>query len=88
MPKGQLHVWVSAAACGAHTPETAVVGAWHRSLSGAPHRPGVRIWAEVIMKIFNHRYGPDTRQPEQKAGAKKQGPGSFWLCQELAAGLR
>lgn len=52
----------------AHKPGTVVVRAWHPSLSGTPHRPEVRIWAEVIIQIFSYRYGPDTHQPEQKAG--------------------
>lgn len=52
----------------AHAPRTVVVRAWHPSLSGAPHRPEVRIWAEVIIQIFSPGYGPDTHQPEQKAG--------------------
>lgn len=32
------------------------------------HRPWARILARGIFKIFNHRYGTDTDQPEQNAG--------------------
>lgn len=52
----------------AHAPGTVVIRAWHLLLSGAAHRSEVRIWAEVIIQIFSHQYGPDTHQPEQKAG--------------------
>lgn len=59
-------VWVSDSLLGTHVPGTAGVRAWCQFLLEAPHKPGVRIWAVVIKKIFNHRYALDTHQPEHK----------------------
>lgn len=34
-------------------------------------RPWARIWAVVIFKIFNHRYGTDIQQPAQNASPEQ-----------------